>query len=101
MSAAADQLLALLGRVGADETASAFAFVSAVGSGIVPTEPAPPRPPTEDELCSCGHLAVEHKLSPVGVVCLGDVQVPELARDLPCACSSFERVELPMSQFRP
>jgi hypothetical protein len=101
---ARDELLALLGRVGADETASSFAFVSAVAAGIVPSS-APPV--TYGELCECRHLAQEHKHDGELTLCLGDtlvlVRVGATDRKvpMPCACRTWRRVQPPLSAFRP
>jgi hypothetical protein len=52
-------------------------------------------PPAPGELCRCGHLAEEHKVEAPGkwsTICLGGADR--------CACYRFQRVELPLSQFR-
>lgn len=101
-SAAAHELRALLARVGADETASSFAFVAAVAAGAVPSSsPAPPV--TYGQVCECRHLAEEHKHDGELTLCLGDsfVVLDGHRVPVPCGCRTWRHAPAPLSAFRP
>lgn len=103
MSDAGRQVLALLGRVGADEAASSFAFVAAVAAGVVPSSTSAPAPVTYGQVCACRHLSQEHKSDGELTLCLGDSFVVMNGHRVaaPCGCRSWRRVQPPLSQFRP